>query len=316
MAGFTSPGLILASNQAIIEAQRGIAFAKLFSTDFSAELQGVGKTIAVPVFSGNATVYSEEAGSVNDFETTDGSIIPVNVSLDTLVKVTFKVGMNDLLELDKSSTSRNCGTAGGRAIARKIEEIIMGKLNCTSRLAAVSSFTHKKIGKALAAAEAQDLDPATCVVILEPNTYGDLLDENVGNAAIQGDDIAGSLGRKYGCKAILCSAKVDKVSTAASGSGESAQSAVEKGVGFIVPDAAIAIAGRGIEQAVDGLYSEFGTTTDEKSGLAVTSFVHGTPGRNSRFMNVAALLGAKLTREVDSNSVANGAPGYLQLVTA
>ena len=55
MAGFTSPGLILASNQAIMEAQRAIAFAKMFSTDFSAELQGVGKTIAVPVFSGDAT---------------------------------------------------------------------------------------------------------------------------------------------------------------------------------------------------------------------------------------------------------------------
>ena len=314
MAGFTSPGLSLASNKAIIEAQRGIALAKLFTTDFSADLQGVGKTVAVPVFSGNATVYSE-TGTVNDFETTDGSIIPVNVSLDTLVKVTFKLGMNDLLEIDKSSASRNCGIAGGRAIGRKIEEIIMGKLDCAKRLAAVSSFTHKKIGKALAAAEKQGLDPATCVVILEPDTYGDLLDENVGNAAIQGDDIAGSLGRKYGCKAIVCSAKVDQVSTAAT-TGEGAQDAVEKGVGFIVPDSAIAIAGRAIEQAVEGLYSEYGTTTDEKSGLPVTAFVHGTPGRNSRFMNVACLLGAKLTREVDTNSVANGAPGYLQLVTA
>ena len=312
MAGFTSPGLILASNKSIIEAQRGIAFAKNFSTDFSAELQGVGKTVAVPVFSGSATVYSETAGSVNDFETTDGSIIPVNVTLDQLVKVTFKVGMKDLLEIDKSSTSRNCGIAGGRAISRKIEEIIMAKLDCTNRLAAVSSFTHKKIGKALATAENQGLDPATCVVILNPDLYGDLLDENTNNAAIQGDDIAGSLGRKYGCKAILCSAKVDKVSTAAAGETP----AVEKGVGFVVPDAAIAIAGRAIEQAAEGTYTEFGTQTDEASGLPVTAFVHGSPARNTRFMNVACLLGAKRTRELDSSSVANGAPGYLQLVSA
>ncbi len=307
MAGFTSPGLILASNQAIIQAQRGIAFAKVFSTDFSAELQGVGKTVAVPVFSGNATVYSEQAGSVNDFETTDGSIIPVNVTLDTLVKVTFKLGMNDLLEIDKSSTSRNCGIAGGRAIAAKIEELIMGKLDYTKALAQVTSFTYAKIGAALATAEKQGLDPATCAVILDPDTYGALLDANISNAAIaSGKDIAEELGKKYGCKAILCSAKVDDHSAAST----------QKGVGFIVPDSAIAIAGRGIEQAVDGLYSEYGTTSDEKSGLAVTSFVHGTPGRNARFMNVAALLGAKLTREVDSSSVANGAPGYLQLVKA
>ena len=63
MAGFTSPGLILASNQAIMEAQRAIAFAKMFSTDFSAELQGVGKTIAVPVFSGNATEFNETSNN-------------------------------------------------------------------------------------------------------------------------------------------------------------------------------------------------------------------------------------------------------------
>lgn len=300
---FTSPGLILASNAAIMEAQRGIALAKLFSTDFSAELQGVGKTLAVPVFSGDATVFSDS----NDFETTDGSIIPVKVSLDTLVKVTYKVGQDDLLELDRSSTSRNCGVAGGRAIARKIEELIVGKLDCAGRADAVTSFTAAKLGKALAAAEKAGIDPATCVVILDPDTYGDLLDANVGNAAIRGDDIAGSLGRKYGCKAIVSSAKVSNVSTAKSGD----TAAVTKGVGFIVPDAAIAVAGRAIEQAVDGLYSEYGTQTDEASGLAVTAFVHGTPGKNMRFMNVAALLGVALTR-----SSSNSAPGYLQLVKA
>lgn len=300
---FTSPGLILASNAAIMEAQRGIALAKLFSTDFSAELQGVGKTVAVPVFSGDATVFSDS----NDFETTDGSIIPVKVSLDTLVKVTYKVGQDDLLELDRSSASRNCGVAGGRAIARKIEELIVGKLDCAGRVDAVTSFTAAKLGKALAAAEKAGVDPATCVVILDPDTYGDLLDANVGNAAIQGDDIAGSLGRKYGCKAIVSSAKVSNVSTAKNGGTE----AVTKGVGFIVPDAAIAVAGRAIEQAVDGLYSEYGTQTDEASGLAVTAFVHGTPGKNMRFMNVAALLGVALTR-----SSSNRAPGYLQLVKA
>lgn len=307
MSSLTSPGLVLASNQAIMEAQRGIAFVKHFSTDFSAELQGIGKTVSVPVFSGNATTYSETAGAINDFETTDGSIIPVNVSLDTLVKVTFSVGMMDLLEIDKSSTSRNCGIAGGRAIGRKLEELVCGLLDCGHRLAAATSFTVAKLGEAIATAQENDLDPATLVAVLRPEFYGKLLDANTNNAAIQGDDIASALGRKYGIKAILSSSKVSKVSTAAAGQN----AAVEKGAGFLVPDAAIAIAGRGIEQAVDGLYSEYGTTNDEASGLAVTSFVHGTPGRNKRFMNVAALLGARLTLE---NS--NGAPGYIQLVTA
>ena len=294
----TSPGLILASNKAIMEAQRGIAFVKNFATDFSAELQGIGKTIKVPVFSGDATVYAD---ADNDFETTDGSIIPVDVTLDTLVKVTYSLGMMDLLEVDKSSTSRNCGIAGGRAIGRKIEELIMGKLDYSHATAQATSFQVSKLGKAIATAEKNDLDPATLVAILNPDAYGDLLDANVNNAAIQGNDIAAALGAKYGIKAILCSAKVSTYSA----------QAVQKSVGFLVADSAIAIAGRGIEQAVDGLYNEYGVETDEKSGLPVTSFVHGTPGKNARFMNTACLLGAKRTLESS-----NKAPGYIQLVTA
>ena len=297
-SSLTSPGLILASNKAIMEAQRGIAFASQFSTDFSAELQGKGKTISVPVFSGDATVFNEDD---NDYETTDGSIIPVQVTLDTLVKVTFKLKQGDLLEVNKSATSRNCGIAGGRAIGRKIEELIMGKLDYSHAKAQATSFQVTKLVKAVATAEKNGLDPATLVAILSPDAYGDLLDANVNNAAIQGSDIASALGAKYGIKAILCSAKVSTYSA----------QAVQKSVGFLVADSAIAIAGRGIEQAVDGLYNEYGVETDEKSGLPVTSFVHGTPGKNARFMNTACLLGAKRTAESD-----NKAPGYIQLVTA
>ena len=294
----TSPGLILGSSKALMETQRAIALAKLFTTDFSSELQGEGKTLKVPVFSGDATVYNE---SSNDFETTDGSIIPATITLDTLVKVTYKLGMTDLLEVDKSSTSRNCGIAGGRAIARKIEELIVGKLGYSNAVAQATGFTVAKLGKAIATAEKNEIDPATIVAILAPDAYGDLLDANTANAAITGDNIAEALGRKYGIKAIVSSAKV------ANASAESAT----KGVGFLVPDAAIAIAGRGIEQAVDGMYAEYGTTTDDDSGLTITSFVHGQPGKNARFMNVAALLGSTLTRTSD-----NKAPGFVQLVTA
>lgn len=294
----TSPGLVLGSSKALMEAQRAIAFAKLFSTDFSSEMQGLGKTLSVPVFSGDATSYNDDS---NDFETTDGSIIPVQVTLDTLVKVTYKLGMTDLLEIDKSATTRNCGIAGGRAIARKIEELIVGKLDYANAQTKFSSFTVAKLGKAIAAAEKAGIDPATIVAILAPDTYGDLLDANIANAAIQGSDIATALGAKYGIKAIVASAKVASADSAST----------TKGVGFLVADSAIAIAGRGIEQAVEGLYSEYGTTTDDASGLTITSFVHGQPGKNARFMNVAALLGSKLVR-----TTSNKAPGYVQLVSA
>ena len=56
-SSLTSPGLILASNQAIMEAQRGIAFVKQFSTDFSAEVQGVGNTGFRPTEYARRTPY-------------------------------------------------------------------------------------------------------------------------------------------------------------------------------------------------------------------------------------------------------------------
>lgn len=294
----TSPGLILGSSQALMETSRAVAFARLFSTDFSAEFAAEGATISVPVFSGDATLFDETS---NNFETTDGAIIPVKVTLNSLAKVTYSLSSTDLLELERSSVTRNCGIAGGRAIARKIEELIVGRLDYQNRQAAATSFTVSKLGKAIATAEKNDLDPATLVAVLAPDAYGELLDANTANAAIVGDDIASALGRKYGIKAIVCSAKVSEADSAST----------SKGVGFLVSDAAIAIAGRAVEQAVDGLYAEYGTTTDDASGLTVTSFVHGSGASNKRFMNVASLLGSALTR-----SGSNKAPGYIQLVTA
>jgi len=302
-SSITNPNLVIASDKAIMEAQRGIALASLFTTDFSAEMKGVGSTISIPVFSGDASEYSETSGSENDFETVDAASIPVNVALDHLVKVTFKIGMKDLTEINKSGTFRNAGIAGGRAISRKLEEIICGLLTYDKRMGKFDSFTVAKIGKAVAAAQKLELDPATLVAILNPDAYGDLMDTNIANAAIaNGVSIAEALGQKYGIKAIVCSAKLPANATSGTDG---------KVAGVLVADSAIAIGGRAIEQAVEGTYAEYGVADDDKSGLPVTTFVHGAPGRNSGFLNVASQLGAKLTR-----TSSNKAPGFIQLVYA
>ena len=302
-SSITNPNLVIASEQAIMESQRGIAFAKQFTTDFSGEMKGIGSTISVPVFSGDADEYSEEQESVNDFETTDGSIIPVNVALSNLVKVTYKIGMKDLTDINKAATFRNAGIAGGRAIGRKLEELICGKFTYDKRVGMYDSFTVAKLGKAIAAAEKADIDPATIVAVFTADAYGDLLDSNIANAAIaNGQSIAEALGFKYGIKAILTSAKLPANATSGTDG---------KVCGVLCPDNAIAICGRGIDQAVEGTYAEYGVSEDEKSGLPITTFVHGSPARNAGFLNVACQLGVKLTRE---NS--NKAPGFMQLVAA
>lgn len=302
-SSITNPNLVIASDKAIMEAQRGIALATLFTTDFSAEMKGVGSTISVPVFSGDATEYSEDSEAVNDFETVDLASKPVNVALDHIVKATFKVGLADLTEINKAGTFRNAGIAGGRAIGCKLEELIMGVLTYDKRMGKFDSFTVAKLGKAIAAAQKLGLDPTTLVAILTPDSYGDLMDANIANAAIaNGVSIAEALGQKYGIKAIVCSSKVPENATSGTDG---------KVCGVLVADAAIAIGGRAIEQAVEGTYKEYGVAEDEKSGLPVTTFVHGAAGRNSGFLNVACQLGVKLTRDAS-----NKAPGFIQLVAA
>ena len=90
-----------------------------------------------------------------------------------------------------------------------------------------------------------------------------------------------------------------------------AQKPDSTGSGVYLHQLVSSLCSRGIEQAVDGMYQEYGVTTDEASGLAVTSFVHGGMAANMRYMNVAALFGSALTR-----TGSNKAPGYIQLVTA
>ena len=113
-----NPGLVIASNKAIIQAQRAIQLASLFTTDFSAELKGENESVSVDVYSGNASTFIP---STNDYENTDGKIIPVKVSLTDVIKATFKISQKDLNQIDKSSKYRNCGVAAGRMISDALE---------------------------------------------------------------------------------------------------------------------------------------------------------------------------------------------------
>ena len=72
-----NPGLVVASNKAIIQAQRAIQLASLFTTDFSPELAAERETISIDVYSGNASTFNSTS---NDYENTDGKIILVPVN--------------------------------------------------------------------------------------------------------------------------------------------------------------------------------------------------------------------------------------------
>ena len=304
-----NPGLVVASNKAIIQAQRAIQLASLFTTDFSSELKAENEYVSVDVYSGNASTFDH---SSNDYEDTDGKIIPVKVSLTDVIKATFKISQVDLNQIDKSSKYRNCGVAAGRMIGDALEKKISDLLTYTDREDAITSFTLAAMGEKILEKIAAKYNPSTCNIVLTPKFYGALLDEAKDKGVLNGTnfaDVAQALGRLYGVKSIFMLTKVSDLSA----------SNTHKCAGYVVPEDAIVIAARGIEEAVEGMYQSFTTETDPDSGLPVTSFIHGAPGKNTAFLNSASQIGVKLTKEshtIDGVSTPNGAPGYLQLVTA
>lgn len=304
-----SPGLVVASNKAIIQAQRAIQLASLFTTDFSGETREEGATVSVDVYSGNASKFNAAS---NNYEKTDGKIIPVKVSLDNVIKATFKISQKDLNDINKSSKYRNCGVAAGRMISDAIETEISNLLTYANREDAITGFTLAKMGESVLEKIGAKWNPATCNVILTAKYYGALLDHAKDKGILQSDnfaEVAQALGRLYGFKSIFMLGKVSDLSAAET----------HKCAGYVVPEDAIAIAGRGIEEAVEGTYKAFTTETDPESGLPITSFMHGSPAENSGFINAATQLGCRLTKEdhtINEQSVSNGAPGYMQLVVA
>jgi len=304
-----NPGLVVASNKAIIQAQRAIQLASLFTTDFSSELKAENEYVSVDVYSGNASTFNSTS---NDYENTDGKIIPVKVGLTDVIKATFKISQVDLNQIDKSSKYRNCGVAAGRMIGDALEKKISDLLTYTDREDAISSFTLEAMGEKILEKIAAKYNPSTCNIVFTPKFYGALLDEAKDKGVLNGTnfaDVAQALGRLYGVKAIFMLTKVSDLSA----------SNTHKCAGYVVPEDAIVIAARGIEEAVEGTYKAFTTETDPDSGLPVTSFIHGSGAKNTAFLNSATQIGVKLTKEshtIDGVSTPNGAPGYLQLVTA
>ena len=304
-----NPGLVVASNKAIIQAQRAIQLASLFTTDFSPELAKERETISIDVYSGNASTFSP---TTNDYENTDGKIIPVDLKLTDVIKATFKISQADLNQIDKSSKYRNCGTAAGRMIADALEKKISDLLTYTNREDAVTGFTLAAMGSKILEKIAAKYKPSTCNVILTPKYYGALLDEAKDKGVLNGTnfaEVAQAIGRLYGVKSVFMLGMVSDLSAADT----------HKCAGYVVPEDALAIGARGIEEAVEGTYQAFTTESDPDSGLPVTSFIHGSPAKNAAFLNSATQIGAKLTKEshmIDGEATPNGAPGYLQLVTA
>lgn len=298
----TSSGLVAAADRVILSSRPYLEFIKLFSTNLEAVNGAPFSAIAVNVLAAS----SEDFGAAAGYTHPTNTIKPATVTLATHRKSTFTISDVDALTNELAPCWGAMPGKAAEGVAQNVVQTVMALLtysNATAQITQTFSTGLSDFTALHAAAIGKNLDPAQCVLILEPATYAKLL--AVLPANVLGSDEAvrtGMIGQFLGFKAVICSPNCSKASA-----GDA-----NNGVGFIVPEGAIAVANRVVVPVkAGGNLLEFGTVTDEATGwsFGLRSVVDADQGTLS--ISVDSLYGAALSKQTS-----NGAPGYYQIKTA
>lgn len=308
----TKRGLIAASDKVIIAARPALEMVRLFTTDFSTDAAKPGQVVSCKVMSATAADFAK--GTQNFVKGTN-AIKYADIRLTKHKISSYQLDDLDVLDDELAPCFANFAPTSGAAISKEIVKAIMDLLTYSSAAAqkAVTGTGLAKFAGIRALVEAENLDPADCVLVLEPVTYADLITalpaSVIGNGGVVNTGIVGAL---LGFKAVIEAPNATKVSGAASGG-----STPSKGIGFVVPSGAVGIAARYYApiKGVGGELLEAGETTDDETGLVFGTRVVQNAADGEVTWSVNALFGAALMKQTISGE-ANGAPGYLQLVTA
>ena len=305
----TKKGLLAASDKVILAARPALEVISQFTTDFSDEAVKPGTGVAVDVLSATAETFAK---GTNNYKHATGTIKPVVVATDIRKKATFSLDDLDCMEDETAHCWSKFGAAAGRPVGVELVKSVTGKLTRTARTAAIT-LGGDALGNFLDIAAYMEktagIDPSTCVLLLEPSTHKKLCAVLTASVVGDGGVIRGvQIGQALGFKAIYSAPTISRDS-AADNDG--------KGKGFVVPENAIAIVNRTVKPAkgVAGDLIEFGTFTDEVSGITMTQRVVVDAGDGEIFWTAEGLFGSKLTK-LDSSGNATGAPGYYQIVVA
>lgn len=66
--------------------------------------------------------------------------------------------------------------------------------------------------------------------------------------------------------------------------------------GCLIPENAFVFASRAVKVADEQIYSEFGTVTDQDSGLTLTIMRHGVPSIGAAALNLTTIFGTKFVQ--------------------
>ena len=299
----TSQGLVAGADKVILSARPYLEFIKLFSTNFAAINSAQYNAVAVNVLASSSEDFGVGAGYTHPTNT----IKPATVTLDAHRKSTFTIGDVDAITNELAPCWAEMGPKAGEAIGKYVVQQVMSLLTYSAATAQITQATHASLADFTnlhASAIKKGLDPAQCVLILEPVAYSNLL--AVLPQYVLGDAEAmrsGMIGRFLGFKAVVCSPNCSVVSAATPASN---------GFGFIVPEGAIATANRIVTPVREGgNLIEFGTITDEATGFSFGQRVVVDADQGTCSWSVDCLFGKALSLQSS-----NGAPGFYQLITA
>ncbi len=297
----TRKGLVAVSDKVILAARPALELIKHVTTDFSTEKGEKYNTINVKVLSATAADWAR--GSQN-YVTATNKIDHADVALNKHKKSTY--GLNDLdcLEDEMDAVWAKLGPKAGQALSKEIVTSVTSLLTAAAadKSVATSIATLADCSAIRSKVEAEGYDPADCTLMLKPDAYDALIallpNGVVGNGAVID---SGIVGARLGFKGII-NAPTCKFA--------------EKGVGFVVPTDAIAIAGRYVKPVqIGGNLIEAGEVIDEETGLVMGQRVVVDPGNGEIYWTLETLFGVALTKQTHGG-VANGAPGFLALATA
>lgn len=273
----TSPGIIKASNEALVAVQPAINMIKEFAFDCSNEFATPGTTVKIPVVSsGSLSAFSD---ADNDFEDADGTMNWETIELTSTVKSTFEIPRTAKLDMPMDSYWGTIAKAAAQGVTKYVSDTIGGLFDATltATPAELEDYTNASIAGLRAACLGR---PDDTVLVVAPEVYSAILANNTAQVYGNVDAVQNGLVKNlFGFKSVV--------------EGHNLPSGV---LGALVPASCLVVASRPFAVADEAMYLEYGAESDE-NGFTLTTLRHGTPRNGKMFINVACLFGAKLIQK-------------------
>ena len=282
-SSLTSPALRFAANEMITALHKDVVKVSQFTTNFTADAAQKGSTLLIPVIvDGTAGEFNRTSNNYGDV---DGHIRYTPIKFDKHIKHSFGFSENDFNLVNGTSFWAKSGISTADAIGRKIASIV-GKLinkdnvktsgvdeteftdvngdkvegtklsfsSANEHVIGTGDLTKKTVAGFRKACKDADIPVGQTILALNSTKFAELLailDANMygGTEAIR----SGIIPFLYGYKAVMEMDELDDTNL----------------VGALIPETAVAVAGRIPEIQNPQLYTEVGTVTDEKSELTV-----------------------------------------------